>query len=57
MVVNPEKFQVMFLGCKTEESLEIDGHTLESSDTVKLLGVTLDKKLNFNDHINDMYEG
>ena len=23
MVVNPEKFQVMFLGCKTEESLKL----------------------------------
>ena len=35
MVVNPNKFQVMFLGCgKNPQSLNVDGNTILSTDTV-----------------------
>ena len=56
MVVNPNKFQVMFLGSENPKSysLNVANYTLESSDTVKLLGVTLDNKLTFNEHLNDL---
>ena len=52
MVVNPDKFQIMFLGCNDlKVSLDIDTFNITSTDTVKLLGITLDNKLNFNSHI------
>jgi hypothetical protein len=52
MVVNPEKFQIMFLGCNNVKvSMDIDKCKITSTDTVKLLGITLDNKLNFNSHI------
>ena len=51
---NPEKFQLIFFGLKEENELCIDiqGNIIKMSDTVKLLGVTIDSKLNFNGHIN-----
>jgi len=55
MVVNPDKFQVMFLGCTMDELepfvIVINGFTLEPSTSVKLLGVTIDNKLTFSSHI------
>ena len=55
MVVNPNKFQVMFLGCGNSTlSLNVDGHTIASSDSVKLLGITIDNKLSFTPHIMDI---
>ncbi len=54
MVANPETFQLIFFGLKEENELCIDiqGNIIKMSDTVKLLGVTIDSKLNFNGHIN-----
>ncbi len=53
MVANPKKFQVMFLGLKKHQnvSLEINGEPITTSKEVKLLGVTIDSKLNFNSHV------
>ena len=53
MVVNPSKFQVIFLGTKGKSNLciEIDGSSIKSNKEVKLLGVTIDKDLNFNLHV------
>ena len=56
MMVNPDKFQTMFLGYQDKISLMIDGFNILSSDSVKLLGVIIDKKLTFNDHISQMCE-
>ena len=54
MVVNPNKFQVMFPGCRENAiGLNIDSYNIESSDSVKLLGVTLHKKLTFKPYILD----
>ena len=52
MVANPEKFQLIFFGLKEyhELSIELNGDTINISDTVKLLGVTIDPKLRFNKH-------
>ena len=51
MVVNPSKFQLMFLSKykNIEKNMAFDGKTIKSSDTVELLGITLDKILIFND--------
>ena len=55
MVVNPEKFQIMFLGCGRDEiRFTVGGHTIPSSKSVRLLGVTIDNKLSFSTHIEDM---
>ena len=52
MVINLERFQIMFLGCNNVKvSMDIDKCKITSTDTVKLLGITLDNKLNFNSHI------
>ena len=53
MVANPEKFQLIFFGLKEnhELSIEINGDVINMSDTVKLLGVIIDSKLRFNEHV------
>ena len=52
MVANQEKFQLVFFGIKEDQelSIEINGDVIKMSDTVKLLGVTIDSKLRFNEH-------
>ena len=53
MIVNPEKFQAIILknskNSKNYEpvKLEIGRAKIETKDTVKLLGITIDNKLNF----------
>jgi len=56
MVANPSKFQVMFLGNKHNEieSFSVNGVDLKPSANVKLLGVTIDRKLNFRSHIDSL---
>ena len=53
MAANPEKFQIMFLGMNENSSISIDiGNTsISSTNHVKLLGVTIDNKLDFTKHI------
>ena len=53
MVANPDKFQMMFIGLKESKRycLDINGNIIVNTDTVKLLGVTIDSKLNFRDHV------
>ena len=56
MVANPGKFQLMFLGLKETEhlGLNIKGQIICASEKVKLLGVTIDKKLTFGQHVEDL---
>ena len=53
MVANLDKFQLIFFGLKEDHelSIEINGDVMKMSDTVKLLGVTIDSKLRFNEHV------
>ena len=53
MAVNPGKFQVMLLGMRDQPKLtfEVDDRTIPLTDKVKLLGVTIDSQLKFDDHI------
>ena len=53
MVVNPSKFQLMFLSKykNIEKNMSFDGKTITSSVTVELPGITLDKNINFKRHI------
>ena len=58
LVPNPNKFQMMFLGTKSKINLclEINGNKCISSDKVKLLGITIDWKLHFNNHVKLLCE-
>ena len=56
MVANPEKFQLMFLGLKDDPKLciDINGNVVQMTDSVKLLGITIDSKLNFKQHVQSI---
>ena len=53
MIANPSKFQLMFLSKykNIEKNVSFDGKTITSLDTVELLGITLNKDINFKRHI------
>ena len=54
---NLSKYQTMSLIHNSTESdipLHFQGNTIESSGSLKLLGVTVDDRLNFNIHINEI---
>ena len=54
---NQSKYQTMTLKHNKTESntpLYFQGNTIESSDCLKLLGITIDEQLNFNTHINEI---
>ena len=55
-VANPEKFQLMFIGLKDDIKLCIDmnGNVVQVTDSVKLLGVTIDSMLYFNQHVRSI---
>ena len=54
-MANPGEFQFMILSKNTiNKSIVIDNKTIESSKSVKLLGLTIDNKLNFGIHINNI---
>ena len=58
MIVNTDKFQVILLdkgrSDNTNIEVEIENEKINSTPSVKLLGVHIDDKLNFNEHINKM---
>ena len=54
MIVKPEKFQSMILrrsGNSDVHTIEIDGNKIETTNSVDLLGIHIDNKLTFDDHI------
>lgn len=56
MLANPAKFQVMFLGKGNLDQIdfEIGNICLKSQTSVKLLGITIDCKLNFDKHVKTL---
>ena len=54
MRVNPEKFQFMLLNSSINISLNVSGSTISNTDMIKLLGVYIDKKLDFDYHIGKL---
>ena len=60
MIVNPDKIQVILLdkggSDNTNIKLKIGNEKIKSTSSVKLLGVHIDDKLNFNHHINKLCE-
>ena len=53
---NPDKFQSIVLSRRNVETFDInvDDHTISRDNTLKMLGVTLDDKLNFKAHIRNI---
>ena len=53
---NPGKFQFMILGDKSHHKhiLKINSIKIEASDDILLLGITIDKKLTFKQHIENL---
>ena len=56
MVANLSKFQFMFLSKykNIKKNMSFDRKTIKSSDTVELIGITLDKNINFKRHIQNI---
>ena len=58
MIANPEKFHAILLRKNrtntSGEQININGKMIKSEQTVKLLGVTLDYKLDFDPHISNL---
>ena len=53
---NPGKFQFMILGDKShyKQELKINSTKVEAGDDVLLLGITIDKKLTFKQHVENL---
>ena len=61
MLVNPKKFQVLFLSRKKELitsdlSLNINSNNIFSSKWVKLLGIKIDSRRSFELHVSDLHK-
>ena len=58
MVVDPGKFQAIIIdkheGNHTNQLINIDQKEIKAVSKVKLLGIEIDDKLNFNHHINSI---
>ena len=58
MIANPEKFHAILIRKDqtntSGENLIINGELIKSEETVKLLGIYLDYKLNFEKHISEI---
>ena len=58
MIVNPDKVHIILLDKgsydNTNIEVEIGDEKISSTSSVKLLGVKIDDKLNFNEHINEI---
>ena len=53
MAANPDKFQVIFMGLEKGQklSLEINGISIRTTEEVNLLEITIDSKLQFQNHV------
>ena len=58
MIANPEKFHALLIRKDQSDTsginISIQGKSIKSEDSVKLLGTKLDKKLNFDSHVSDL---
>ena len=57
MIANPGKFQIIFLGSSIKNSnilFIVENKHRKSNSEVKFLGITIDDKLTFTKHINNL---
>ena len=51
---NPDRFLFIITGNTGSHTLQIDNKTIKAASSVALLGITIDSKLNFKEHINNI---
>ena len=51
---NPDKLKFIILGNTGSHSLQIDNITIKLASSVTLLGIAIDSKLNFKEHLNNI---
>ena len=59
IIVNADKFQAIILNKKESEAkfkLNIDNNDIESTKSVKLLGIAIDDRLRFDQHIKFVFQ-
>ena len=54
MKPNPDKFQFIILGNTGSHTLQIGDIATKSVSSVTLIGNTIDSKLNFKEHVNNI---
>ena len=57
MIVNQDKFQAKLPEKRNENNqscLKINNQKIKTANCVKLLGINIDRKLNFDSHISDL---
>ena len=58
MIVNPDKFQAIIVkrnsNMENQYTLNIDGNQVISEKSVKLLGIDIDNKLSFDEHVSSL---
>ena len=52
--LNVDKCKLIITNCENEVSINIDGNNIRGQKSVKLLGITIDNKLNFHEHISNI---
>ena len=55
IVVNPDKFQAMIISCDKKENkydLNINNSIISSADSVTILAIEIDNKVNFEKHVS-----
>ena len=53
-MMNADKSHLLVTKCHENISIAVDREIIEASDKVKLLGVTIDNKLDFNEHVSNI---
>ena len=54
LMMNANKSRLLVTKCHENISIAVDREIIEASDKVKLLGVTIDNKLDFNSHVSNI---
>ena len=52
--LNPDKCKLLISNCEKDISLILENEVIECSESVKLLGVSIDNRLNFNEHVSNL---
>ena len=54
--LNADKCKLLVTKHEDEVSITLDKEVIKGNKTVKLLGIKIDNKLDFNEHISDIYK-
>ena len=54
MKANPDKFHLILSDSSNEYTMKVDKFHIHNSNSRKLLGIKVDNKLSFNDHVSEM---